>query len=470
MDNWLGNKNVVRVIALGLGILLWAMTRLDSPEPPGASASQPRTYDILDVKVQPEGLDTEQYALKAVEPSRVQIRVRGRESVIRKLKPEDYQIRLNLYEAKEGVYTLPLMPAFPQGIELVAMYPPRVTVHIEKLQTKEFEVTIRTKGEPASGFKVGTPIVDAQRVHVTLPEGLLQTVESVQAEVDITGQDKAVKEKRVKLAAYDGKGQVIDGARINPSVVEVEIPITKPFKTIPLQVKYRGQARPGVSIASVTQSIDQVTIYAPQNVLDQFDFYDGIEIDLSQIQESMNLKVDLKLYGGVEQVQPSSVNIDIEVVPSEVRLFEQIPIMINGQNDQYETRIVDPPNGRLSVIVEGSADVLHNLSVKDIQAVADVSDLPPGPHQLRVHLILPALVKEAGEPIWVSVEIDAKTNPVTTRPDDSLGGGVDPPDGDNGMEEPTEPQAGDEGKPESPGTVPKEDASSEQEKENPSAE
>jgi YbbR domain-containing protein len=416
MDKWLRNKNVVRVIALGLGILLWAMTRLDSPDPAGNAASGLRYFDIRDVKIRVEGLDEDLYHLKLIEPSAVQIRVQGRENVIRRIKPEQYKITLNLSQATEGIHSLPLVYDLPSGIQMVEMYPSRVTVHIERMETKEMDVTIRTEGTPAEGYKAGEPIVDTQRVHVTLPESQLDLVQSVEAVVDIDGLDEPVREKRVRLAALDREGKVISTARINPAVVEVEIPITRPFKTVPLQVKYVGHTPDGISISEVRPSVEQVTLYAPQEVLDEIEFFDGLEVDLSQITASTTLSLPLAANQPIERIEPSEVKLEFTVTESELRTFDRVPVKMSGKNDQYVTKVIFPENGYISVTVEGAPERLKGLNVNDIQAVADVSDLPPGTHRIRLQMTLPLFLKATSPQYWADIEITAPTEPGVSEP------------------------------------------------------
>ena len=56
--------------------------------------------------------------------------------------------------------------------------------------------------------------------------------------------------KQVRLQAFDKDGKEVT-LNINPSVVDVEVPITSPFQTIPLQMKINGDPPKGFAIAMV---------------------------------------------------------------------------------------------------------------------------------------------------------------------------------------------------------------------------
>ena len=187
------------------------------------------------------------------------------------------------------------------------MSPATVVVTIEALQTKEFEVDIKAEGNPAKGYKVGTPIIKpSNRVHVTLPKSQMNNVERVGATITIDGEKETIKNKSVKLAAYDKSGKVIEGAVIDPAVVEVEVPITNPFKTVPLQFKLIGHMPTGLSIASFKPDVEQVTVYGPQDALDKLDFIEA-DIQLDELKNSGKVSIPLKIVAPIIEISPGSL-------------------------------------------------------------------------------------------------------------------------------------------------------------------
>jgi YbbR domain-containing protein len=278
---------------------------------------------------------------------------------------------------------------------------------VEERQKKEVRVDIIVKGTPAEGFKAGLPIVEPSRVHVTASTSSLEQIEFVRAEIDVEGADANVS-KEVKLLAYDKQGKEVQ-MTITPSVVNVEVPITSPFKTMPLQIRLIGQTPPGFSVASYKQSVNQVTIYGPQSVLDQLEFYDGLEINLSQLTADHVFSTDLRPKQGIEQIVPKRVEVEIDIVPSETRTFEQVNIAINGANQEYDTTIVEPLNGKIDLTLEAAPAILAEMGVEDIQAIVDVSNLSAGRYELPLVLNLPAYVKRgAPQDILIAVEIAEK--------------------------------------------------------------
>ncbi|WP_248928967.1 YbbR-like domain-containing protein [Paenibacillus hamazuiensis] len=411
MDKWLRNTNVVRIIALAVGILLWVVVHLEDRSIPGGSGAALTEYTISNVAVTPR-YDSNQFFVQSIEPPQVVVTLSGKESALKKVSTSGYSVELDLTKVGKGEHVLPLTPVnFPPSV-IVKIYPASVKVVLEEKVKKEVPVTINVTGTPATGLKAGQPIIKPNRVIVTMPSSRVDDTDSVRADVSVDKAQTAVS-KQVRLVAYDKNGKVIEGAAIDPPVVDVEVPITSPFTTVPLQLKLAGETARGFSVASITKSTDKVTAYGPQEVVDKMEFYEGPAINLQDLKETKDLTLDIPLKNKITQVEPSKVDVRIEVVPSVYKTLEGISFSIVGQNDLYDTKVLVPETGKLNVTVEGAPAVLDKLKPEDIQAIVDISNLPPGQHELPVTLNLPTFVKKGPQQDFkVTVEISAKQTKV----------------------------------------------------------
>ncbi|MFC0213745.1 YbbR-like domain-containing protein [Paenibacillus chartarius] len=407
MDKWLGNTNVVRVVALILGIMLWGIVHLEEMNTGTTSVSSGIREDkINEVSITPK-YDAGQYLISSMEPSKVTVLLKGRDSALRKVSTVSYQVVLDLTNVKEGEHTLPLQAiGFPSSVE-VQIIPDRVKVTLEKQERKEVPVVINVRGTPGTGLKAGQPIVKPNKVNVTLPASRLDEVDSVVGEINVDKATSAVS-KQVKLQAIGQNGRELT-VDINPAVVDVEVPITSPFKTVPLQLKYIGIPAKGFSVASVTPEKDKVTVYGTQENVDKLEFYQGPDIDLTGLSESKELSMTMPLRGAVTQVDPPQLKVRVEIVPTTTKAFENVPLTIIGQNDAYDTKIAVPETGHVNLLLDGAQSILDSLSQQDIQALVNVSNLPPGRHDVPVMLNLPAFVQRGLTPeLRATVEIEAK--------------------------------------------------------------
>lgn len=406
MDKWLKSTNAVRVIALLLAILLWAIVHLEKQSAPDTISALIPEQKISNVSISVTNLDKSNYYVKSIEPRNVEINLRGRRANLDKVNTANYRIAADLSNITTGTHRVNLRAInFPSGVK-VDIYPSSVLVNIESMEKMEFPVDIQLLGELKSGYKAGLPVVKPSRVHVTAPSSVMPEVAKISAEVDVAGAEDAVT-KKVKLTAYDKSGKEVD-VGISPQVIDVEVPITKPVKTLPLQIKLIGQTPAGYSVDSFIQSVDQVTVYGSQKLLDQMEFYDGIQVDLSNVRTNQHYTLDLPKPKGIDKVDPATVEIDVKIVPSSQKTLNQIPITIVGMNDQFVTKITDPAGGKFNMDVEAAPSLLNKLRNEDVQAIVDVSNLPPGTHKLTVSYNLPIFVKQSGKKPEITVEITAK--------------------------------------------------------------
>src|SRR4030095_11382646 len=190
---------------------------------------------------------------------------------------DDYVVKVDLKGIKAGIQELPLTVSLPKGLQLVDMSPRTVTVQIEEILTKPFEVQVVPEGKPADGYVLGasTIVAPSSAVQVTLPKDDMSRIGLVTTEVNIEGADKTVVNKKSKIIVYDTDGIEMTNAIISPETLHVEVKVTPPFKTVPLQVRYTGTLPEGLSLVSVKPAIDQVTVYGEQKALDELKVYDG---------------------------------------------------------------------------------------------------------------------------------------------------------------------------------------------------
>ncbi|GGG07481.1 CdaR family protein [Paenibacillus abyssi] len=393
MDKWLNHPTILKVISVVLALLLWAVVHFD-PEAPATITSTVDTKEFEALQVRAVGYDETLHDLRLLEPSVVRIMVRGSRSDLLSASQDEYKVSVDLTDIPDGEHILPLKVELPNRIQLVELSPARVTVILEPMRTKEFDVSINTIGKPANDYKVGAPIVKPNsRAFVTLPEDLMDQVGRVGAVIDVENEENTVNEKRVKLMAYDKAGQEMPDAVVDPETVEVEVPITKPFKHLPLRIGLAGKLPNGLSLVAVRSETENVTAYGPQVELDKYDHFDNVSVNLSSIRGSGTVSVDLKPMDGLASVNPSKIDVDIEVAPSETRTLPQIPIAVTGLSGGLDARFLTPEAGRLDIQVRGAPSLLAELVARDIQVMVDVNGLAPGEHEVPIEVQLPRFIE-----------------------------------------------------------------------------
>lgn len=403
MDRWLNSPIASKIIALAIAILMWAVVHYNPDTTPNTISStiNTKTYTL---NVQPYGMDERSYILADVDPKSVKIKVSGSKTALL-AQPEDFKLQLDLRTLGEGTHTVNIDYSLPRGLELVDITPSTAEVTIIALETKEYEIQIDTEGEPAKGYKAGTPVIKpSNKVHVTLPANTMDEVASVRAKISVDGAQEAVKSKGVKLAAYDAEGREIEGARLDPAVVEVEVPITNPFKTVPVQFRLTGHMPAGLSIASFKPDVEQATIYGPQEELDKIEFLNA-DIKLDDLKNSGKITVPLSVTAPITEAAPQQIEVTVEVVLSETRSIEGLPIVFQGLADDMNATIVDPASGKADIVVQGAPSILGNLKPGDVDVFADLSGRGPGTYTVPLTVNLERFMEQVGGTSSITVEI-----------------------------------------------------------------
>lgn len=268
MDKWLSHPTILKILSVAIALLLWAMVHFDPESTPATVTSSMDTKVIEAASVIPTDLDETKYALVNVEPTVVRLVVEGRKASLLTLKDEDYVVHADLSNVTAGEHVVPLTYDLPKGITLVESSPRSITVDIVEIETRTFELGVATEGTPANGYIAGTPSVKPGTiVNITLPKDEMALVGAVRTTVDIEGAEKSVVNKKAQVIVYDTEGEAMEHAIVRPSTVEVEVPVTPPLKTMPLQIGFTGSLPDGLSVSSVKADIDKVAVYGDQKSL-----------------------------------------------------------------------------------------------------------------------------------------------------------------------------------------------------------
>lgn len=426
MDKWLSHPTALKILSVVLGLILFAMVHVD-PETSPQTTSSVDTKVIEAATIVPIGLDQSKYVVTAMEPTVTRLVVEGSISKLFATSIDDYVVNLDLTNAKAGLQELPLTVKLPRGIKEVSLSPRTVTVQIEEIVTKSFDVQVITEGQPADGYVLGTPAIVTENggvAEVTLPKDDMGRVGVVAVTLDVAGADKTVSNKKAKVVVYDTEGVEITGAFVTPSTIHAEVPVTLPLKQVPLQLRYTGTLDDNLSLVSVKPLTENVTVYAQQDKLDAIELYDGAVLDLSKVKQSGKMKVKAPPIDGIQSVAPGEIELDVVVEKKSTKTLENLKISVTGTPAGMTAAVRTPENGVMSLQLSGAEAVLADVKEADVVITANVEGLAPGVHTVPLELELPPYVEAVlpnGQPLTASIEIIDSTA-------SSGGGATEPPE------------------------------------------
>ena len=225
--------------------------------------------------------------------------------------------------------------------------------------------------------------LDRSEVIVKGAKYKLEKVATVKALVDATNipNPKAgdITLKDVPLVAYDTNGKIVD-VEIVPKTVDAKITITSPSKEIPIKIVPTGKLAFGKAIKSIESSVSSVVVYGDENAVNKLEQLE-VEIDVNDLKADKEYNVTLKKPSGITDL---SVKINVSVDNSITKEFDNISVSAENLGSGLKAQALSEADSKITVIVEGSEDVINNLDPSTIKAYVDLKKYGVGEHEIEV--------------------------------------------------------------------------------------
>lgn len=343
--------------------------------------------EILDNQKVSANYNEELYVVEGI-PDTVDVTLVGRKTdvYLAKQYPMD-GVRLDLTGYTPGTYAVNFK--YEQAVSSVEykINPSTVNIRIyDKVSiTKEVSTDIIHKDDLDTRLNVDSIVLDRDNVIVKGATHQLEKVAIVKAIVDI---DRISNVKvgsstleEVPLIAYDSDGNKLS-LEIVPSTVKATIKITSPSKEVPIKLIASGDLE-GVAIKSLTSSTSSVTVYGTQEAIDSIEYL-PVTVDVNGVKEDKTYKINLSKPSGIREISVKTINVELKVDNIVSRDIESIPITTINLADGYRVQAIGEENRTVTVIVNGSKDVIDTLDSSMIEAYIDLAGLGVGEHSVEV--------------------------------------------------------------------------------------
>lgn len=261
-----------------------------------------------------------------------------------------------------------------------------VTIYPKVSETRSLTYDILHADNLNSRLSIEDIELDRDDVIIKGAQYKIDKVATVKALVDVDdiANPKAgeITLKNVDLVAYDTKGKVVD-VEIVPTSVTAKVTISSPSKEVPIRVIPKGKLATGKSIKTTTTSIDKVTVYGSQEVINKFEYL-PVEVDVTGLTSDKEFKVTLKKTSGITDISTKTLTVNIVVDNSTSKEFNDISIATENLGDQYKVQALSEADSRVSVVVTGSEEVLNSFDASTISAYIDLEGYGVGEHDVDV--------------------------------------------------------------------------------------
>ncbi len=221
----------------------------------------------MDVSVPLELRLSEDQVAASEAPTTVTARLRGAESLMRRLDPVPLAVRVDMSDASLGEQDVQIAKTdlvnVPRGVEVEFIEPDRFVLNVDRRLRRELEVEVTFLGGPPEGFHFYGAEVLPSSVVVEGPESQLTGTDVVRTNPIRLDQRAEPFRARVSVVPEGTYVRVVDPRPVEVRVEVDAAPVERRLEGIPVEVVGAGQG------ARVSPSALNVTISGPPALVDR---------------------------------------------------------------------------------------------------------------------------------------------------------------------------------------------------------
>lgn len=415
-------------LALGLSFAMWAFVSFSqNPEETVTFPEIPlETTGLADglVLVDSNGLPSSSLPL-------VSVSLRTDSEQLASLRPVDFRAIADLTGLGSGEHIVPVNVRTTRSnisFELVAggVEPSAVPIRLEQQSSKQVPIDVEVRGNLPFSFESGTPRVTSggspiESVEVTGPQSRTERVAGARADANIE-QLRATYLAPLTLTAIDAAGQAIEGVRLDPGTVTVQIPINPVvgLKLVPIEPAIAGLPGAGYEVRGVLVEPPLIALTGSSGSLDAVEVLATGPVNIAGATGDVVRTVQILFPQNTapRPGEPASARVTVQVDPLSLPFQAQLPAQVSlagvgaGLSASVSPQV-------LIVTLTGTSESLAGLAQAPLRASVDAGGLGPGAYTLAAAVQLPDGVTLVGDPPTVQVTLRApQATPTPAAPDE----------------------------------------------------
>ncbi len=306
----------------------------------------------------------------------VNIRIEGKRYDISGAAAKDFYASLDLSEVRSaGVFTVPVNVSqkVEQECEIIDTDPLAVTVEIDRIITRDFEITATAPAiSLPDGYYVDEITATPAAITVRGSASILDKIDRIEARSAYTGAISESHETQSEIFIYGTNGARIptDEVELSSERVSVYIPVYKQ-RVLPLTFSY-ANVPSNFDIDSLVYRIQPstLTVAAPDSSIDFISELDIGTIDLSDIKLDQIVSVPIALPEGYKNLSGNNTaRIEWDLDAYGKLDFPTSNITIKNDPDNYDVSLI---TNEIIVSVIGPSELLSELTPADFYVTADL--------------------------------------------------------------------------------------------------
>lgn len=360
------------LLSIVLAVIFWAYVR--------AAVDPNGTTNIHNVRVEAGGtsvLTSQGLTVADISPQVVELKVEGPTSARTELlrNRSGLYVRVDVSSCVEGENTLRYRPVWPENVNTddLRAETATVTVKVEKLYSKSFDVQFQLDGRVAGNYQMGTPAIEPGQVVVSGPVEQVNQVDKVVA----TLKTEELSERfagDLPLTPLDKQNNPLTDLELTLSseTAYVVVPVVM-TKEVPLTVNLVPGG--GAAAEDAKRDIDPPSIVVS-----------GSEADLAGLEEISLGSINLSDVVGTKDF-PFAITLDPSLTNESGLTTATVTVTVEGLDTEVfavsNIRTINPPEGytvnvvtqSVLVTVRGPAEELAKIDASQFQVVADLSSV-----------------------------------------------------------------------------------------------
>lgn len=363
------------LLSIFLAIVFWMYVRL-LVDPQESTSIRNVRVELLGENV----LTNQGLTVAGLSSETVTLRVEAPSSVLNNLLQyrENIYVTLDVSRCAEGENSLSYKPVWPTNfnvseVTLRGQEPANITVTVEKLYTRSFDVEFELNGKVAQGYQMGTPAIEPASVVVSGPAEQVNQVDRV---VAILNQEELSERFAgdLPLTALDSLGNPITDLEISLSAESayVVVPVVV-VREVPLEVEIVPGGGATEENAKVEIDPETITISGSEADVQDITKITLRRIDLATVVGTNTFQIPISLDPSLENVSgETTATVTVTVEGLDTALFDVDNITLSSAPDGYTAVAVTQVK---TVTVRGKAEDLAQVDASQIRIVADLSDV-----------------------------------------------------------------------------------------------
>ena len=244
---------------------------------------------------------------------RIRVTVEAPRNVIQELSASDIVAEADVSRLTE-VNTVPIsFRVLNDEVEILDISGSRdaVQLNVEQKASNWVSVVCDTRGDVAEGYIIGNAKLEQNRIEITGPQSVVDSIKSAGIEIDVTGATSNVS-GNADIHFYDAEGELVDDSDIakNTSSMHVEVPVLA-TKEVPVEAAFTGVPAEGYLVTGVVQcEPSSVMIAGTASALAEISRISipERELDITDQEGSLERVIDIRKYLDNASLADSSFN------------------------------------------------------------------------------------------------------------------------------------------------------------------